>query len=246
LEEPVVFKTLRTQIERILQDPVLPRSSVAITCKTLTPEEAIGSPGRDDFPLQKGKEKLMQAVVDGFIGQAFTDMPGNYRGTLRDALTLPPVNNYNRAVIIATINALYRKLKKATNTIHCKDTGPAECSQKLIKTISSEYGKPRIAVFGLQPAMVEELARHFEIRVFDLDPDNIGQDKYGVTIESGECELDPAEDWADLIMVTGSTVVNGTIDPFLKLKKKPVLFYGTTIAAAARMLGLKKFCPVSS
>ncbi len=246
MEIPVVFKSLQPHIESILQDPVLSRSNVSITCKTLTPEEAIGSPGRNDFPLQKGKEKLMQAVVDGFIGQAFTDMPGNYQGTLRDALTLPPVNNYNRAVIIATINALYRKLEKATNTVHCKDAGPGECSQKLIETISSEYGKPRIAVFGLQPAMVEELARHFEIRVFDLDPDNIGQAKYGITIESGECDPAAVEDWSDLILVTGSTVVNGTIDPFLKLKKKPVLFYGTTVAASARILGLKKFCPVSS
>ena len=240
-----MFKRLQPYIDSLLQDPELSSSNVSIACKVLTPEQAIGSPGRNDFPLQKGKEKLMQAVINGFVGQAFTDMPGNYEGTLHDVLTLPPDNNYNRATIIAALNALCRKLGKAAHTIHCKDAQPGECSQKLVETISSEYGKPRLAVIGLQPAMVEKLAQHFEIRVFDLDPENIGQEKYGVTIESGECNLTEVDDWCDLFLATGSTVVNGSIDPFLKVKK-PILFYGTTVAALAELLSLKRFCPVSS
>ncbi len=242
---PEVFKMLQPHIEKILQDPALSKANVSITCRTLTPEEAIGSPGRNDFPLQKGKERLMQAVIDGFAGQAFTDMPGDFEGTLHDVLHLPPVNNYNRAVIIATLNALCRKLGKVTNTIHCKDAQPGECSRILIETISSEYGKPRIAVIGLQPAMVEKLAQHFEIRVFDLDPENIGQEKYGVTIENGECDLAAVEKWCDLFLATGSTVVNGSIDPYLEVKK-PIIFYGTTVAAPAELLSLKRFCPLSS
>jgi len=244
LELPEVFKMLQPHIERILQDPELSKANVSIYCKTLTPQEAIGSPGRSDFPLQKGKEKLMQAAIDGFLGQAYTDMPGNFEGSLRDALTLPPDNNYNRAIIIAALNALYRKQGKVTNTIHCRDLEPGKCSQKLIETISREYGRPHIAVIGLQPAMVEKLARHFEIRVFDLDPENIGQNKFGVTIENGECDPAEADDWCDLFLATGSTVVNGSIDPFLNVKK-PVLFYGTTIAAVADILSLKRFCPLS-
>lgn len=53
LEIPEVFKRLQPYIESILQDPALSGSSVLISCKTLTPEEAIGSPGRNDFPLQR-------------------------------------------------------------------------------------------------------------------------------------------------------------------------------------------------
>ncbi|HHU77020.1 MAG TPA: hypothetical protein GXZ24_09055 [Firmicutes bacterium] len=244
MEEPIVFRRLKPYIDNVLKDPVLSGSSISITCKTLTPEEAIGNPGRDDFPLQKGKEKLMQAVIDGFAGQAFTDMPGNFEGSLKDALTLPPDNNYNRAVIIAALNALCSKRGEAGNTIHCKDEAPGLCSQKLVETISKEYGQPRIAVIGLQPAMVEELARHFELRVFDLDPDNIGQKKYGVTIEDGEQDLAKIEDWCDLLLVTGSTSVNGSIDPFLDLKK-PVIFYGTTVAAVAGILQLNRYCPLA-
>lgn len=241
---PEVFNQLRPWIEKTLKDPELSRSQLSISCRVLTPQEAIGSPERNDFPLQKGKEKLMQAEIDGSFGQAFSDMPGSFQGTLEGALTLPPDNNYHRAVIIAALNAVGGKLGLTSHTIHCKDQAPQKCSLGLVEKISSEYGRPRIAFFGLQPAMVEELAKHFEIRVFDLDPENIGQVKFGVTIESGECDLEEVETWGDLFLVTGSTVVNGTIDCFLKVKK-PVIFYGTTVAAAAEIIGLKRFCSES-
>jgi uncharacterized protein (DUF4213/DUF364 family) len=245
LDIPVVFKQLKPCIEKVLQDPQLANTNITVSCKTLSTQEAIGSPGRDDFPLQKGKEKLMQAMIDGFAGQAFTDMPGNFNGTLQEALTLIPHNNFNRAVIVAALNALFSKTGKAFGTIHCKDTGPRECSLKLAEHISTEYGNPRIAVVGLQPAIVEQLARRFEIRVFDLDPENIGQEKCGVLIENGACGPEELEKWCDLFLVTGSTVANGTIVSFLS-RSKPVLFYGTTIAAVAEILGLKRFCPMSS
>ncbi len=242
---PEVFKKLQPFIDDILKDPALASAEVTVNCKELTPEEALGSPGRDDFPLQKGKEKLMQAEINGCSGQAYTDLPGNFTGSLKEALTLPPVNNYHRAVIIAALNAVCCKIKEATSTVHCRDQGPGECSKILLDTIAEKFGNPRIAVIGLQPAMVEQLARRFETRVFDLDPDNIGQEKYGVTIESGDYNLEQIEEWCDLLLVTGSSVVNGTIDPFLN-RKKPVLFYGTTIAAPAAYLGLNRYCPVSS
>ncbi|GAI33155.1 unnamed protein product, partial [marine sediment metagenome] len=56
------------------------------TARTLTPQEVIGKPERDDFPLLKGKEVMLQADFKGSLGQAFTDMPGNYSGSLREIL----------------------------------------------------------------------------------------------------------------------------------------------------------------
>ncbi|WP_418791871.1 Rossmann-like domain-containing protein [Phosphitispora sp. TUW77] len=245
MEIPEVFKRLRPHIVEILQNPDLCSTNINITCQALSPEEAIGFPGRDDFPLQKGKETLMQAIIDGCKGQAFTDMPGNFFGTLQEALTLFPDNNYKRAVIIASLNAVLRKTGKASGTIHCKDDDLGACSKKLAEKVAEDYGNPRIAVIGLQPAMVEQLACRFNIRVFDLDPDNIGKNKYGVTIENNDSKLEAIEEWCDLFLVTGSTVVNATIDQFLN-RKKPVLFYGTTISGTAQLLGLNRFCPESA
>ena len=47
--------------------------------------------------------------------------------------------------------------------------------------------------------------------------------------------------WAELILVTGTTVVNGTIERFLD-RDRPVVFYGVTIAGPARVLNLNRFC----
>lgn len=75
-----------------------------VNARPLTPEEAIGRPERDDFPLLKGKEVMMEALFLGARGQAFTDMPGNFQGTVEDVLALPLKNNFERAVFVATLN----------------------------------------------------------------------------------------------------------------------------------------------
>jgi len=77
--------------------------------------------------------------------------------------------------------------------------------------------------------------------VIDLAEDNIGTVKYGVTIEDGRKDITELLNWCHLILATGSTVVNGSIANFLI--GKPVIFYGTTIAGPAALLGLRRFCP---
>jgi uncharacterized protein (DUF4213/DUF364 family) len=94
---------------------------------------------------------------------------------------------------------------------------------------------------GYQPAMVDHLHREFTIRVLDLNPGNIGKIKNGVLIEDGEKSRDDVTQWADLLLVTGSTVVNGTIEDYSGLEK-PVLFYGNTIAGTAVLMGLERVC----
>jgi hypothetical protein len=91
--------------------------------------------------------------------------------------------------------------------------------------------------------MVECLATNFPLRVLDLDPDNIGTQKFQVNIEGPE-NTEDAIDWADLLLVTGTTLVNGTIGKFLG--KKPTVFYGTTVAGAAHLMKWDRFCARSS
>ena len=82
-----------------------------------------------------------------------------------------------------------------------------------------------------------------EIRLIDLDPDNVGQIKRGVLVEGGDATQD-ALNWCDLLLVTGTTLANSTIDMFLT--DKPVLFYGTTISGGAALMGWDRFCPQSA
>lgn len=241
-KEPEVFAALKPQIMKLLEDPSVALSEVRISCRTLSPEEALGNPCRDDFPLQKGREKLMQAEMGPYKGQAFTDRPGHTEGTLEDILLLPPLNNFNRAATVAALNALLSSKNVIQGTVHCRDDGPRLCGEALFDHISQKYGHPKVVLVGLQPAMAEALASSFHLRIFDLDPANRGK-KFGETIvENDAYDVAELEKSCDLFIVTGSTIINGSIDQFLRLKK-PVIFFGTTIAGPAKLLGLDRFCP---
>jgi len=52
-----------------------------------------------------------------------------------------------------------------------------------------------------------------------------------------------------LILISGSTLANGTIDDLMELAEsnnQRVVFYGTTVAGAAYLLGLDRMCPCST
>lgn len=69
--------------------------------------------------------------------------------------------------------------------------------------------------------MVEMLAKsNYEVRVMDLNPQNIGQIKYGIKIENGadhEVKEEFIKNYADIIFCTGSTLANGTITDYLDI-----------------------------
>ena len=208
----------------------------------LTTEEAIGHPEDQDFPLQKGKERLMQAKFRGQAGQAFTDQFGDFLGSLEEILTMPLTNNYRRAVFVAALNAVLKYLGLIRGTIHCHNQSPQECAGELAGYIRGRFGEVRVTRVGFQPRMVQEISAILPLRLLDLDPDNIGVKKFGVTVEDQE-KTAKALKWADVLLVTGTTLVNDTIGQFLL--DKPVIFYGTTIAGAAYLMGWERFCSKS-
>lgn len=234
-----VYDEIRLKMYELCKSQNLLTEPVRVRARALSTEEAIGNPEGDDFPLQKGKEKLMQAEFFDASGQAFTDRYGNFDGVLENVLQMNLGNNFRRAVFVATLNAVLRHMKRIEKTVHCHDRGPSECAAELARNLKSTYGSVKVAQIGFQPRMVESLATNFPLRVLDLDPDNIGTQKFQVTVEGPENTKD-AIDWADLLLVTGTTLVNGTIGEFLG--RKPTLFYGTTIAGAAHLMSWDRFC----
>ena len=234
------YEDIKERFFNLIKEKDLMSSKVqVVSARTLTPQEVIGKPERDDFPLLKGKEVMLQADFEGSLGQAFTDMPGNYSGSLQETLAMSLDNNFKRAVFIATLNAVLRYLNYISKTVHCKDKEPGDCAAHLVDYIKERFGNPRIAFIGMQPAIVEALAAQFEIRVVDLDPDNVGQKKCGVLIED-VFHTKEILSWADLIVATGTTVVNDTLTPLLI--EKPIIFYGVTIAGVAYLKGYEQYC----
>jgi len=231
---------VRERALAIWEDAGLMERRIEVVAAPLTVEQAIGKPAGQDFPIQKGKEKLMEARFGDARGQAFTDTFGNYSGRLADISRLDLGNQMYRAVFVATLNAVMREMGRAERTIHCKDEGPAICSGLVADHIRETYGAPKIGLVGYQPGLIAGLKNDFDVRVLDLDPDNIGTSRQGVPVEGGEA-TDGVMAWADLMLVTGTTLANDSIDMFLQHGE--VLFYGTTIAGAADIMGWKRFCP---
>lgn len=233
------YSELIKRFREIVETNNLLDEEIAITGRALSVEEAIGNPTRKDYPIVKGKEKLMQAEFKGCKGQAFTDMAGNFKGTLQEVLNNPLESNFDRAVLVASMNAICRYLGLIEKTIHCHDNQPEQCAEQLVEYIKNKFGNPRVALIGYQPAMLEKIAGAFSLRVVDLDPDNIGKIKSGVQVEGYE-RTDEVLEWCDVIVATGSTVVNSTITDYCK--QKPTLFFGTSGAAACHLMGLQRFC----
>ncbi len=238
-----IYEELKKRFADLCAKHDLMDRSVVIKARALTTEEAIGDPEADDFPLQQGRERLMQAEFLGAFGQAFTDRYGDYQGTLGEIVEMEMANNYRRAVFVAAVNAVLRHLGIADHTVHCRDKGPALCAKELGRYLEDRFGRVRILQVGFQPAMVEELSQRFEYRVLDMDPANIGNEKRGAFIEGPDATGDAVK-WADMLLVTGTTLVNDTITSFLT--GKPVLFYGTTIAGAAALMDWPRFCASST
>ncbi|MGC9195139.1 MAG: Rossmann-like domain-containing protein [Syntrophobacteraceae bacterium] len=237
-----IYEELRHKaLEQCRQNGLL-GEKITVRARVLTTQEAIGNPEGEDFPLQKGKERLMQAEFRGAFGQAFTDRFGDFEGSVEQIFGMPTENNFRRAVFLSALNAVFRHLGLIANTVHCRDKGPTQCAAALRDSLRERFGRVKITQVGFQPAMAQALAGAFPLRLLDLDKNNIGVEKFGVRVE-GPQGLEEALNWADLLLVTGTTLANATVERFLSTK--PTIFYGTTIAAAAHLMGWERFCPKS-
>ena len=237
-----LLEEAKIKLSRLIETQNWPQNEkvTIVSARNLTPEEAIGKPDRDDYPLLTGKEVMMEARLRNGIGQAFTDQPGEFEGTLDDVLHLSLDSNFHRAVFVATLNAVMRGLQMIDATVHCKDKEPALCAKELPAFIEKNYGHPKIAFIGLQPAFIEVLHNAgFNLKVTDMNPDNIGQIRCGVLIESATLNAQNAR-WADIVLSTGSVLVNDTYHELLQ--GKPVIYYGVTTAGLAKLFDFPRFC----
>lgn len=236
-----IYGTLRAALTAALAEEGLD-GAVTVSARGLTPAEAIGHPGRTDYPILSGKEVMLMAEFRGAKGQAFTDAPVAFHGSLREVLALDPEEDpHSRGLFVAVLNAVMAHLDRADNTVHCKDGGPEFCARHMADWVGETYGNPRIALVGFQPALIGALSQRFPLKVLDLNRENIGRTKDGCPVLDGKADRQGAVDWADLVLCTGSTLCNGTIVDYLELDKE-VVFFGTTLSGAAPILGLKRMC----
>jgi len=232
-----IANKLRQALEKEVVNGHFFDQNISIRCRALPPGDAIGTPEHDDYPIIKGREVMIEAGFKSAKGQAFTDEFENADYRVKDLLNIQLDTNRNRAVFIAGLNAVFRYLELIDYSMHCKDTEPIKCANNLLDHITPGS---HVLLVGFQPRFLEILASNYHIRAVDLDQDNINKTVFNIKIEPSR-HTEDAIKWCDMIFATGSTIVNGTITKFLETEK-PVIFYGVTIAAAAKILNLKTFC----
>lgn len=244
----ILFKTVEG-LKKIVKEKGIEDQNLTIKARGLNTEEAIGKPERKDYPLITGKEVMIEAEYNGSFGQAFTDHPGNFHGSLKDIINLPLENINNRALTVAAINAVLKNLNLAEKTVHCKNEEPELCAREIIKYLQGKYFTlNNILLIGFQPAMLENLIKHFgaeHICVTDLNEKTVGTVKYGVKVLNGDEKNEECISKVDLILCTGSTIVNGSINDLIKIFKeygKLYMFFGNTISGAAKILGFPHIC----
>lgn len=237
-------------LDKILNEKQFTELQVTVTSRGLKPEEAIGHPERMDFPLLRGKEVLVQAEIDGYIGQAFTGDPVTFQGSIRQLLeTLDRKRPGHRALAVAVLNALARKDDQVDHTIHCINNEPEECAGKVSRQLRETHGLCSVGIIGYQPALLQHCAEEFgaeRVHLTDLNSELIGTVRYGVEIWDGMKETDRLIECSDVLLVTGTILANGTYPDILAgIGEKDFYFFGTTCAALAAINNIKRVCPIS-
>lgn len=238
------IEEFRQRFAKIAQDNHLLAQEVLVRIKPLSIEQAIGTPDRDDFPLQKGKERIIEADFLGSPGQAFTDSFSDFKSDVAGLLALDLSDRFNASVFIAAANAVLRHLGLTDRTVHCRDKEPTLCAPQLVEYLGQAHPEAkRVALVGLQPAMAVALGKAYELAILDLDPDNLGREIGGAKVRDGARDLEEVAAWADVLVSTGSTLSNLSMDQIRAAAgDKPVVFFGITVAGAASLLGLERFC----
>ena len=239
----------KTRFRLIVNEQGLDSKEVKVSVKTLKPEEAIGKPARRDYPIVEGKERVIEVEVMGAKAQAFTDSPKEFAGTIGDVLSLSLSSNGERAIFIGTLNAVLKHLGRIEATLHCKDEEPAKCAAELAAYMHCTYGQIKVGLIGLNPAIAESLVNSFgpeSVRITDLNNDNIGKKKFNVEIWDGKTQTEALVKFSDLVIFTGTTLVNNTFDTIYRLinaYKRKYYVFGVTASGINELLGLQSVCP---
>jgi hypothetical protein len=221
----------------------------SVQVRPVDPDEAIGKGADPSFVIKKGKERVIEATFQGHRGQAFTDRPTFWSGTLAELGLLNLDEIPNRAVFVAGVNAVLSCLEQLPGAIHCKDEAPSRCGPEVARILHDRFGDVRVGLVGLQPAILEALVSRLgreNVRAVDLNPSNIGETRSGVVIWDGTQDLPRLVAECDVGLATGSSVVNRTLDEILERFRqagKPLILFGNTISGVSAIIGLERLCP---
>jgi len=194
-----------------------------------------------------GRTRLI-ANFQGYSGMSHTFHPFQFEGTVGELLAMDLEGSADRAVFVAGMNAVCSSVNPDLRTMHCSEDGSLRCTQTLVQQLRDNgYDCP--GLIGFQPSLLKALIEGFG----DSNTVCVDQHELAESIRLcsdvdllDETSLQQLVGWSDVLVVTGATLVSGVlpdIQEWAEMSGKPILFYGTSIAGAAELMDLPRFCP---
>ena len=219
MTEVELFRKLKDEFQKIIEENHLEADGVKTVPQRFLRRKRSGSrkqPGLPDSRWKRGDaaggiQRLYRTGIHFLTRVLFRYAAGTRIPILKTTLMPGRFSSH--------LNAVMRHPGLADRTIHCKNRGPELCAQQFVPYLKETYGSPKILQVGYQPAIFQNVAENFEMRILDLNPENVGTEKYGVTVEHGIDAYEDAVAWADLILCTGSTICNGSVVKYLDIGK---------------------------
>ena len=237
LYEQIVSSFLKVPgVTELLDEPVSVSADPEPEVTLLPPGE---SPGQANRP-----EYRVTAAFRDTNGEAYTESPQAFEGTLQQVLDLPVTQHGICAASLAAINAVMSYLNLSPGTFPEEEQAHVQYADELYQYVSGHYGKDHIVLIGYDGYIVKKFVEEgMDFWTLDRNPDHITKNRFEhVIVNSARHNRESCYAWGRLIILTGSSLCNGTAVQFLD-HQIPVLLYGITCAGAAALLGLEWFPP---
>ncbi len=241
----------REQLRRLVQEHSLGAETITVVTRPSSEKETTGEGIREEYALTRGNVVLVEATFLDAIGQALSDEPAQFSGTLEQALDIGLDTNGQRALFVATANAVLAHLGLVKGTCHCEYPSVRECGWRVASSLWGEYPGADVGLIGFQRGFVEGLAEVFgtdRVHVADLAPENLGRKEYGVVIGDSAHDTKTVIESSDVVLVSGAMVVANALEDILKTASEvqtPIILYGATAAAPAYLYNLPRVCPLA-
>lgn len=242
----------REQLRGLVREHGLGEQVVTVVTRPSATQESTGEGIREEYALTHGDVVLVEATFSGAIGQALSDEPAQFSGTLDQALDIRLDTNGQRALFVATANAILAHLGLVRGTCHCEYPSVRECGWRVASSLWGEYPGADVGLIGFQRGFVEGLVEVFgtdRVHVADLAPENLGRKEHGVPIGDSAQDTKAIIESSDVVLVSGAMVVAGALEGILKTASEvqtPIILYGATAAAPAYLYNLPRVCPLAS
>lgn len=187
-------------------------------------------------------EYRVTAVMKGVCGEAYTECPKGFEGTLKEVLDLPVSEEGIPAQTLAAINAAMSLLGLCPGSFADDPAVHAAYADNLCRFVTEQYGSSNLVLIGYDGYIVKRFSEEgLDFWTLDRNPSNITQDCFNhVIVNSGKYNREACFAWGKVLLITGSTFCNGTVLHFLN-RNVPVLFYGITCAGISKLLDLPWF-----